>query len=212
DPVEYQIGGINQVQVKPQIHLTFSAALRSMLRQSPDVIMVGEIRDAETANIAIQAALTGHLILSTLHTNDAPGAVTRLIDMGVKPYLVASTLQGILAQRLIRTVCSSCKVPYSPTQDELKVLQEVPGEGQYFKGKGCDQCGKTGFRGRVGIYELFKMEEPIRELIFKRSPANQIRAKARELGMRTLKEDGLVKVKLGWSTVEEIFRVAQEED
>ncbi len=212
DPVEYQISGINQVQVKPQIHLTFSAALRSMLRQSPDVIMVGEIRDAETAGIAIQSALTGHLILSTLHTNDAPGAVTRLIDMGIKPYLVASTLQGILAQRLIRTVCPSCKTSYSPTQDELKVLEEVPGTGQYSIGKGCDQCGRTGFRGRIGIYELFRMREPVRQLIFKRASTAQIRAKARELGMKTLREDGLAKVKLGWTTVEEIFRVAQAED
>jgi type II secretory ATPase GspE/PulE/Tfp pilus assembly ATPase PilB-like protein len=212
DPVEYQISGINQVQVKPQIHLTFSAALRSMLRQSPDVIMVGEIRDAETAGIAIQSALTGHLILSTLHTNDAPGAVTRLIDMGIKPYLVASTLQGILAQRLIRMVCPSCKTAYSPTKDELKVLEEVPGTGQYSIGKGCDQCGRSGFRGRIGIYELFRMQEPVRQLIFKRASTAQIRAKARELGMKSLREDGLAKVKLGWTTVEEIFRVAQGED
>jgi len=210
DPVEYQIPGINQVQVKPQIHFSFSMALRSILRQSPDVIMVGEIRDSETAAIAIQSALTGHLILSTLHTNDAAGAVTRLIDMGIKPYLVASTLQGILAQRLIRTICPSCKAPHTPTKEEMKVLEGVPGEGQYFKGEGCDQCGRTGFRGRVGIYELFRLEEPVRELIFKRASTAEIRAKARELGMKTLKDDGLAKVKLGWSTVEEIYRVAQE--
>ena len=215
DPVEYQIAGINQVQVKPQIHLTFAAALRSMLRQSPDVIMVGEIRDAETAAIAIQAALTGHLILSTLHTNDAAGAITRLVDMGMKPYLVASTVQGVLAQRLVRSVCPSCKEPYHPTQEEAKVLQEVPEagpQGQYFKGKGCDQCSFSGFRGRIGIYELFRMDESIRQLILKKISTSEIRAKARSGGMKTLREDGLTKVKLGWTSVEEVLRVTQEEE
>jgi len=214
DPVEYQLDGINQVQVKPQINLTFASGLRSMLRQAPDIIMVGEIRDLETAEIAIQSALTGHLIFSTLHTNDAAGAITRLADMGIKPYLAASTVQGILAQRLVRTICPSCREVYQPSKEEMVILSMVPGQLkkiELYKGKGCSSCNNTGFKGRMGIYELLVMNDSLRELVLENTPSTVLCKKAREFGMRTLKEDGMEKVKRGHTTIEEVLRVTQDD-
>ncbi|MCG3148135.1 MAG: Type II secretion system protein E [Verrucomicrobiae bacterium] len=210
DPVEYQLAGINQVQTNADINLTFAAALRSILRQAPNIIMIGEIRDLETANIAVQASLTGHLVFSTLHTNDAPSAVTRLIDMGVKPFLVASATRAIMAQRLIRRICPKCKEPYTPTEYEMKTLQLDPNEiakTTIYKGRGCADCGRTGYRGRCGIYELFFIDDEVRRLIYERVPANVLRARARELGMRTLREDGIRKIMSGTSTPEEIISI-----
>jgi len=213
DPVEYQLDGINQVQVRSQINLTFANGLRSMLRQAPDIIMVGEIRDLETAEIAVQSALTGHLIFSTLHTNDAAGAVTRLVDMGVKPYLVASTVQGILAQRLVRTICPSCREIYNSSKEEAVLLSITPDQlrdFEFYKGKGCSTCNNTGFKGRMGIYELLIMTDSIKELVIENTSSAVLCKKARELGMRTLKEDGMEKVKRGYTTIEEILRVTQD--
>jgi general secretion pathway protein E/type IV pilus assembly protein PilB len=214
EPVEYQISGINQVQVKPHIGLTFASGLRSMLRQAPDVILVGEIRDFETATIAIQAALTGHLIFSTLHTNDAAGAVTRLIDMGVKPYLVASTVQAVLAQRLVRKVCSSCKKPYQPSEDELAALDLKAKDIKditFYQGTGCDECSLTGYKGRTGIFELLIVNDRLRELFFEKVSSTVIRDKARQMGMRTLREDGMKKVLSGITTLAEVIRVTQSD-
>ncbi|MBU0759566.1 MAG: type II secretion system ATPase GspE [Candidatus Omnitrophica bacterium] len=213
DPVEYQLDGINQVQVKPQIGLTFAGGLRSMLRQAPDIIMVGEIRDLETAQIAIQSALTGHLIFSTLHTNDAVSAIARLVDMGIKNYLVVSTVQGILAQRLVRTLCSSCREAYKPTEGEIRILSLTPEEEsglELYRSKGCPSCGDTGFKGRVGIYELFIMTDEIREMILDNASNSEVLKKARQAGMKTLKEDGIEKVKRGYTTVQEVMRVTQD--
>jgi type IV pilus assembly protein PilB len=210
DPVEYQLAGINQVQVNPDINLTFAAALRSILRQAPNIIMIGEIRDLETANIAIQASLTGHLVFSTLHTNDAPSAVTRLTDMGVKPFLVASAVRAIMAQRLVRRICKKCAEPYVPTDYEMKVLNLDPNELKkttLLKGRGCADCSKTGYRGRCGIYEIFQIDEEVRGLIYERVPANVLRARARELGMRTLREDGVRKIMSGTTTPEEVISI-----
>ncbi|MCS7048859.1 MAG: type II secretion system ATPase GspE [Verrucomicrobiae bacterium] len=210
DPVEYQLSGINQVQVNPEINLTFAAALRSILRQAPNIIMIGEIRDLETANIAIQASLTGHLVFSTLHTNDAPSAVTRLIDMGVKPFLVASSVRAIMAQRLVRRVCKQCREPYTPTEYEMRVLNLKPEEltkTTIYKGRGCPECNRTGYRGRCGIYEIFVLDDDVRQLIYERVPANVLRARARELGMRTLREDGVRKILAGITTPEEVISI-----
>ena len=210
DPVEYQLAGINQVQVNPDINLTFSAALRAILRQAPNIIMIGEIRDLETANIAVQAALTGHLVFSTLHTNDAPSAVTRLIDIGVKPFLVASATRAIMAQRLLRRVCSKCKEPYTPTDYEMKTLNLDPAalaKTTIFKGRGCTECSRTGYRGRTGIYEIFFVDEEMRRLIYERVPSNVLRTQARALGMRTLREDGVRKIMAGLSTPEEVISI-----
>jgi type IV pilus assembly protein PilB len=212
DPVEYQLGGINQVQVNPDINLTFAAALRSILRQAPNIIMIGEIRDLETANIAVQASLTGHLVFSTLHTNDAPSAVTRLIDMGVKPFLVASAVRAIMAQRLVRTVCPRCKEPYTPSQYEMEVLKLDPEEMKkttVYKGRGCSDCAKTGYRGRKGIFEIFSVDEEVRRLIYEKVPSNVIRNRAREIGMRTLREDGVRKIMAGITTPEEVISITQ---
>ncbi len=212
DPVEYQIKGINQVQIKPQVGLTFASGLRSILRQAPDIIMVGEIRDKEAASIAVQAALTGHLIFSTLHTNDAPGAVTRLIDMGIKPYLVASTVQAVLAQRLVRRICDNCKEPYQPTPEELQTLnlnKEDISRATFYKGRGCSECNKTGYKGRIAIFELFIMNDQLREMVFEVKSSTEIKNKAVELGMKTLKDDGKRKVLKGITTIPEIVRVAQ---
>ncbi len=210
DPVEYQLGGINQVQVNADISLTFAAALRSILRQAPNVIMIGEIRDLETANIAVQAALTGHLVFSTLHTNDAPSAVTRIVDMGVKPFLVASAVKAIMAQRLIRKVCPKCRVPYMPTDYEMEVLKLNPDEmknATMVRGNGCNECSRTGYRGRMGIYEIFMVDDEIRRLIYEKVPSNVIRTRARELGMRTLREDGVRKIMAGITTPEEVISI-----
>jgi len=215
DPVEYQLKGINQVQIRPQVGLTFSSGLRAMLRQAPDVILVGEIRDKETASIAIQAALTGHLIFSTLHTNDAPGAVTRLIDMGVKGYLVASTLQAVLAQRLVRRICPSCKEPYAPKPDEIKAMglkEEDLAGAEFMMGKGCPECSNTGFRGRQAIFEMLIVNDVIREMIFERKSSSEIKRKAVQLGMKTLKEDGKMKALRGVTTISEVIRVAQMDE
>ncbi|MFA5147557.1 MAG: GspE/PulE family protein [Candidatus Omnitrophota bacterium] len=212
DPVEYQISGINQVHVRPSIGLTFASGLRTMLRQAPDVIMVGEIRDFETGSIAIQAALTGHLLFSTLHTNDAAGAFTRLIDMGVKSYLVSSTVQAVMAQRLVRKICQNCKEPYKPSFEELYVLGNKTGdpkaeEMQLFKGKGCKMCNYTGYKGRIGIFELLVNNDEIREMIVKRLSSYEIRDAARRNGMKLLREDGLNKVKEGITTISEVIRI-----
>ncbi len=212
DPVEYQLKGIGQVQVNSKINLTFANGLRSFLRQDPDVIMVGEIRDKETAEIAVQASLTGHLVLSTVHTNDAPGAVTRLVDMGVEPFLVASSLIGVLAQRLVRTICSKCREEYTPTSEELRgiglELKQLP---VAFRGRGCPHCQKTGYRGRTGIYELMLIDDEVRKLILKNVDSGTIKQVARSKGMRTLLEDGADKVMAGVTTCEEISRVTQED-
>jgi general secretion pathway protein E/type IV pilus assembly protein PilB len=215
DPVEYQLAGINQVQVNSDINLTFAAALRSILRQAPNIIMIGEIRDLETANIAVQASLTGHLVFSTLHTNDAPAAVTRMVDMGVKPFLVASAVRAIMAQRLIRKVCSKCKTPYKPTDYEMQALKLNPDEvknATIFRGAGCGECSKTGYRGRMGIYEIFSIDEEVRRLIYEKVPSNVIRARARELGMRTLREDGIRKIMSGITTPEEVISITQGDE
>src|SRR6266850_4198501 len=212
DPVEYQLKGINQIPVRPKIGLSFASGLRHIVRQDPDVIMVGEIRDLETAEISIQAALTGHLVFSTLHTNDAPGAVTRLQDMGCEPYLVASVLNGVLAQRLVRRICQACRAPDHPDPAELLALGITDAtDAELFRGKGCDECRGTGYRGRTGIYELFKISDATRGLIVKRVPAGEIRHHAVEHGMATLREDAWAKACAGLTTVEEILRVTQED-
>jgi general secretion pathway protein E len=212
DPVEYQLRGVNQIHVRSQIGLTFASGLRSIVRQDPDVIMIGEIRDPETAEIAIQAALTGHLVLATLHTNDAPGAVSRLLDMGVEDYLLASSLLGVLAQRLVRQLCVHCKTLAVP-QPELLSNGDgaVEEKGQVFDSVGCPQCAGTGFRGRSGIYELFGVDDDVRKLIISRASSDRIRAAAVENGMRTLREDGWKKVRHGVTSVAEVLRVTQDE-
>jgi general secretion pathway protein E len=212
DPVEYQLKGVNQIAVKPKIGLTFATGLRHIVRQDPDVILVGEIRDLETAEIAIQASLTGHLVFSTLHTNDAPGAVTRLQDMGVEPYLVASVLEGVLAQRLVRRICAGCRVPDTPSAADLDTLGvSAPAGTALFRGKGCDECRGTGYRGRSGIYELFPITEDARSLILRRTPSRDIRRYAVEQGMLTLRMDGWTRAREGVTTVEEVLRVTQED-
>ena len=216
EPVEYQLTGINQVNVKSEIGLTFASVLRSMLRQAPDIIMVGEIRDDETAEIAIRSALTGHLVFSTLHTNDAPSAVTRLIDMGIKPFLVASSIQAVLAQRLVRTICPECKEAYTPREDEILQIERAfnkkgMGKVQFYRGKGCPKCSQTGYKGRIGIFELLVLNSEIRALILKRTSSAEIRKKACELGMKTLRQDGLEKVVMGMTTLSEVERVTQKD-
>jgi type IV pilus assembly protein PilB len=209
DPVEYDIEGIIQVPINEQLNVTFASVLRSFLRQDPDIIMVGEVRDLPTAEIAIQASLTGHLVFSTLHTNDAPGAITRLIDMGVEPFLIASTLEAVLGQRLLRTVCSHCKVPYTPDPEILEALglsQADIGDRPFYFGEGCTHCNDTGYRGRRGIYEYLRASDPIRDLISQRKPTLVIREKAVEMGMRTLREDGIRCILDGYTTVEEVQR------
>ena len=209
DPVEYQMSGINQVQVNKDVGLDFSSALRSILRQAPNIVMIGEIRDAETADIAMEAALTGHLVFSTLHTNDAPSAVTRLLDIGVKPFLVASALRAAMAQRLVRAICEKCRTPYTPTERDIKMLgaiaKTIP-ETMY-TGAGCDKCGRSGYKGRKGIFEIFKVDDTIQRLIFDHAPASILRQRAREMGMRTLREDGMLKVASGMTSLSEVLRV-----
>ena len=209
DPVEYDIEGIMQVAVHESVGLTFSKALRSFLRQDPDVIMVGEMRDLETAQISIQASLTGHLVLSTLHTNDAPGAVTRLIDMGVEPFLISSTLVAVVGQRLVRTICKNCRTPFEPTETQLALLNLSPhdlGEKVFYYGRGCSTCNDTGYRGRKGIFELLIINDAIRALINERAPTVVLRQKAVELGMVTLREDGLRSIFDGDTTIEEVVK------
>ncbi len=212
DPVEYQLKGVGQVQVNTKIDLTFSSGLRAFLRQDPDVIMVGEIRDRDTAEIAIQASLTGHLVFSTIHTNDAPSAVTRLVDMHIEPFLVASSLMAVLAQRLVRTICPSCKEEYKPTPEEVREIGLDPKDVKVlWKGKGCPTCQKTGYLGRIGIFEMMVIDEDIRQAILQNLDSNTIKAKARQGGMITLREDGALKVKNGVTTVEEVSRVTRED-
>ncbi|MBC7327103.1 type II secretion system ATPase GspE [bacterium] len=211
DPVEYQLPGIYQVQVNTKAGLLFSNALRYFLRHDPDIMMVGEIRDLETAEIAVEASLTGHLVLSTLHTNDAPTAITRLIDMGVEPFLVSASLIGVLAQRLVRTLCPHCKEPYKPPAEGLRRLGLTPEEVEgvtFYRGRGCEYCRHTGYYGRTGIFELMVVNEEIAELIVRRAPLGEIREAAKANGMKTLMEDGLRKAMAGITTIEEVLRVA----
>ncbi|MGZ5001646.1 MAG: GspE/PulE family protein [Chthoniobacterales bacterium] len=209
EPVEYDLEGIVQVPVNEGIGLTFARILRAFLRQDPDRIMVGETRDLETAQIAIQASLTGHLVFTTLHTNDAPGAVTRMIDMGVEPFLISSTLEAVLGQRLLRSICSNCRTTYQPSQtflDQLGLSRRDIGEKNFFYGKGCEACNQTGYKGRKGIYELMKINDPIRELINERAPTVVLKQKAVELGMVTLRQDGLRSIFEGDTTIEEVLK------
>ncbi|MDX2168669.1 MAG: type II secretion system ATPase GspE [Deltaproteobacteria bacterium] len=215
DPIEYQLHGVGQIQVNPKIDLTFAGGLRSVLRQDPDVIMVGEIRDAETAKIAIQAALTGHLVFSTLHTNDSCGAITRLIEMGIEPFLVASSVIAVMAQRLLRRVCPACRVPYRPSVEELRQLgisaDDLEGRQVYKPGPGCPECKQTGYRGRLGIHELLVVDDEVRNLTMKASDSASIRRVAAAKGMTSLREDGSDKVLRGLTTIEEVLRVTQED-
>ncbi|MDX1679777.1 MAG: GspE/PulE family protein [Akkermansiaceae bacterium] len=209
DPVEYDIDGIIQIPINEAIGLTFPRVLRAFLRQDPDRIMVGEMRDKDTAAIGIQAALTGHLVLSTLHTNDAPGAVTRLLDMGCEPFLVAASLEGVLAQRLVRSICEECKTAYEPTEailSQLGVSAHELGDKEFYTGAGCDRCGQTGYRGRQGLYELLDINDSLRDLITSRAPTVVLKQKAIELGMNTLREDGLRNIYLGNTTIEEVLK------
>ncbi len=210
DPVEYQLGGINQVQVRTDIGMTFAAALRSILRQAPNIIMIGEVRDLETAEIAVNASLTGHLVFSTLHTNDAPSAIPRLIDIGVKPFLVSSSVRAVMAQRLVRRICSRCKQEHKPTDTELHLLGPAAAQvadAQLYAGRGCNDCNGTGYRGRMGIYEIFVLDDTVRNMIHGQVAAADLRSEARRLGMRTLREDGLRKCVAGMTTLDEVFRV-----
>ncbi len=210
EPIEYQMNGINQVPVNPEIGMTFPAALRSILRQAPNIIMIGEIRDLETASIATNASLTGHLVFSTLHTNDAPSAVARLIDIGVQPFLVASSIRTIMAQRLVRRLCNNCKQPAELSETELRALRIEPGqiqEAQVMKPVGCDHCRHIGYKGRIGIFEIFVIDDEVRHMINKRSSTLMLRQRARELGMRTLREDGVRKVLAGLTSAEEVISI-----
>ena len=212
DPVEYQLKGINQIQTKPQIGLNFANTLRHIVRQDPDVIMIGEIRDLETAEIAVQSALTGHLVFSTLHTNDAPSAITRLLDLGVERFLLSSTIRGILAQRLVRVICPHCKEkdPDGANREEL-ALFGIGADVDLFRGKGCEKCTFTGYHGRSGVFELLMIDDEIRSLILRNADAGELRQTARKLGMKTIMEDGAEKVRKGVTTLSEVFRVTQEE-
>ncbi|MEN6372070.1 MAG: type II secretion system ATPase GspE [Armatimonadota bacterium] len=210
DPVEYELAGITQTQINARAGLTFAAGLRTMLRQDPNIVMVGEIRDGETAQIASEAALTGHLVLSTLHTNDAPGAVTRLLDMGIEPFLIASGVIGIMAQRLVRCICTKCKEQYKPPLDAVKRLG-IPLDGEkpvtFYRGRGCDHCKGTGYKGRIGVYELMIMNDKIRDLVLQRASTHLIKEAAVQMGMKTIKEDAMEKILLGTTSLEESMRV-----
>jgi type IV pilus assembly protein PilB len=209
DPVEYDIDGIIQCQIKPDIELTFGRILRSMLRQDPDIILVGEIRDKETAEIAVQASLTGHLVFSTLHTNDAPSAIARLLDLGLEPFLVTATLEGIIAQRLVRKICANCKAEYTPGEEQLMELElrldDVQGR-RFWYGKGCDVCNNTGYKGRMGIYEIMVLDDDVRDMIIKHASTQVLRAEARKRGMKTLRQAGLMAIYDGVTTIEEVVR------
>jgi type IV pilus assembly protein PilB len=214
DPIEYNFMGINQVQMHEEIGLTFASALRSFLRQDPDIIMVGEIRDFETAQIAVQSALTGHLVLSTVHTNDAPGTITRLIDMGIEPFLISSAVILILAQRLIRKTCTECREPIKVSPQLLTDLGVPPDDVKSFtvyKGKGCTICNGTGYKGRLGLYEVMTMKEEVKELVLARASASEIKKEAIRLGMKTLRQSGITKIKSGMTTIEEVLRSTMED-
>ncbi|HQY88731.1 MAG TPA: ATPase, T2SS/T4P/T4SS family, partial [Tepidisphaeraceae bacterium] len=208
DPVEFKLRGINQFQVNDKAGFTFASALRALLRQDPDVLMIGEIRDQETARLATQASLTGHLVFSTLHTNDAPGAITRLNNLGIEPYLVSATVCGVLAQRLVRKLCNQCRLPHTPTPQERAVLEKtgVAVPEVIYRAKGCPKCRNLGYSGRIGVYELFVPDEKCIGLISIGAPPNDVKAAAMESGMLTLRDDGLEKVKAGVTTLEEIYR------
>jgi len=215
DPVEYQMTGINQVHVHADIGMTFAAALRSILRQAPNIVMIGEIRDLETASIATEAALTGHLVFSTLHTNDAPSAITRMLDIGVKPFLVASSLRAVMAQRLVRNICNECRESYDPEPIELTSLGMNPEEHaavQLYRGHGCPRCNRGGYKGRKGIFEIFRVDDEIERMIFENRGARELRIRARETGMRTLREDGIRKVLSGMTTASEVLRVTMGDE
>jgi type IV pilus assembly protein PilB len=208
DPVEYEMTGVNQVQVRREVGMTFAAALRSMLRQAPNIIMVGEIRDKETAEIAVNASLTGHMVFSTLHTNDAPSAVSRLVDIGIKPFLVSASLRAVMAQRLVRRICPNCREPYEPDErllNSVGIRPDQVAEATFMKGVGCAKCSGTGFRGRVGIFEMFTMNEELSQMVYEDASLVAIRAKAREMGMRTMREDGIRKILAGVTTPEEVL-------
>ncbi len=214
NPVEYNIAGINQCQIHHKIGMTFTRVLRAMLRQAPNIILVGEIRDKETADIAVQAALTGHLVFSTLHTNDAPGALTRLIDMGVKPFLVSSSVQAVMAQRLVRTICNNCREPYEPAQHEIRLVglkpEDIEGRTMY-RGKGCSDCNNLGYRGRLAVFELLEMSDPLRELVFHSASMMKLAEEARlSGGMMTLQQDGVRKILMGRTTVEEVLKCTHQ--
>lgn len=215
DPVEYQMSGINQVQVNRAVGLDFSAALRSILRQAPNIVMIGEIRDHETAEIAMEAALTGHLVFSTLHTNDAPSAVTRLTDIGIKPFLVASALRAAMAQRLVRSICEKCREEHTPTDHERKLLGSMAkniDQMKMFRGAGCPVCNNTGYKGRKGLFEIFSVDDTVQRMIFDKAPTIELRARVREMGMRTLREDGMLKVASGMTTLEEVLRATMGDE
>ena len=212
DPVEYNLDGVIQVQIRPYIGLTFSACLRSILRQDPDKILVGEIRDLETAEMSIQASLTGHLVLSTLHTNDAASTIARLIDMDIEPFLITSTLEAIIAQRLVRKICSDCKEEYSPDTQELSLIGLKPSDvkdKKFYRGKGCEGCNGIGYKGRIGIFEILIVNDKIRVLIVNKASTGELRRKSHEEGMLMLREDGLQKVLMGITTIEEVARETQ---
>lgn len=214
DPIEYQLEGVGQIQVNPKIELTFAAGLRSILRQDPDIIMVGEIRDRETAEIAVQSALTGHMVFSTLHTNDAAGALTRLVEMGIEPFLAASSIVGILAQRLVRKLCPHCREAYQPSPELLReagLSQKLPADGMLYRAVGCDQCMDIGYRGRRGIYELLTIDDKVRDLLLQNQDAGAIKRASVAAGMTSLREAGIVKALAGETSIEEVLRVTQEE-
>jgi type IV pilus assembly protein PilB len=215
DPVEYDIDGLCQCQINEEVGLTFAKCLRSFLRQDPDIILVGEIRDLETAQIAVQASLTGHLVLSTLHTNDAPSSIIRLLDLGMENFLLTATIEGIIAQRLVRMICTKCKEEYQPKEEELLELslrpEDVRGK-RFFRGRGCDHCNKSGYRGRMAIYEILHMDDDLRELVMKEASTNVIRDHARKRGMRLLRETGLMAIYEGQTTIDEVVRETVAED
>jgi type IV pilus assembly protein PilB len=215
DPVEYDIDGIIQVQIKPEIDLTFAAALRSILRQDPDIVLVGEIRDKETAIIAVQASLTGHLVFSTLHTNDAPASVARLLDLGIEPFLITATVEGVIAQRLVRRICTQCKEEYTPSEEQLMELELLPEDVKgrtFFRGRGCDYCNNTGYRGRLGLYEIMLFDDEIREMVMQHASTNILREAAKKRGMRTLRASGLLGIYEGVTTIEEVVKQTIVED
>jgi type IV pilus assembly protein PilB len=215
DPVEYDIDGIVQCQIKPDIELTFGRILRAMLRQDPDIILVGEIRDKETSEISVQASLTGHLVFSTLHTNDAPSAIARLLDLGLEPFLITATLEGVIAQRLVRRICNNCKTEYTPAEEQLMEVElkseDVAGRTFYY-GKGCENCNNTGYRGRMGIYEIMLLDDDMRDMIIKHASTQVLRAAARQRGMRTLRQCGLMAIYDGITTIEEVARETLTEE
>jgi type IV pilus assembly protein PilB len=215
DPVEYDIDGIIQCQIKPEIELTFARILRAMLRQDPDTVLIGEIRDRETAEIAVQASLTGHLVFSTLHTNDAPSAVARLLDLGLEPFLVTATAEGIVAQRLVRKICLNCKTEYTPSEEQLMELElrteDVKGKVFYY-GKGCSVCNNTGYKGRFGLYEIMTLDDDMRDMIIQHASSQVLRLEAKKRGMRTLRQSGLLAIYDGITSIEEVVRETLNEE